>query len=304
MNDPEMPEILRRYKVIILPNSTRLTEHECRLFDDYVRSGGHLIATYRSGLGDEGEGAAAKFGLTSLGVTELETMRDNMRSAYFRIAKGEFDFPATQLILLDQGYLYSKTKPGSETRLHLIPPQRYGPPEKCYPDLETDRPGVIFYRYGQGETAYLPWQPDSLYYRHSLDEHRRLIQQLINRYDPQPLIVTDAPPQVEITVHHQEEKQRILIHAVNFSGNQGTSYHEPIPIQGLRIGIRLSKANVHKIQALVSGQSLTPLTMEGTSANQDGSELKAPFNGDYLWFEVPLFKYFEAIAIEQDDYLI
>ncbi len=281
MNDSDIATCLRRYKVIILPNAVRLTEHECRVLDDYVRQGGRLIATYGSGLQWELGEFSTRFGLESLGVQELQEVRANMRSSYFRIAPAELNFPETRLMVLDQPYLYVSLKEGAQSLLRLIPPQRYGPPEFCYPDRESDRPGVIVYSFGKGQTAYLPWQPDSLYYKHGLEEYRELIVQLIGLNSSQPVLKVDAPPQLQVSVHYQPERHRTLVHLVNFSGHQGTTYHEPVVVHGARIKLRSSKSG--RVWAAWSGASLTQENDQG-----------------YRSVTVPPVNWFETVVFEED----
>ncbi len=47
------PELLRPYKLVILPSMTLIDEHNCEAIETYVREGGTLIATAETGLLDQ-----------------------------------------------------------------------------------------------------------------------------------------------------------------------------------------------------------------------------------------------------------
>ena len=47
--------------------------------------------------------------------------------------------------------LECRLEDGAEGYLGLIPSCMFGPPEKCYITEETDTPGLIYNRYGNGE---------------------------------------------------------------------------------------------------------------------------------------------------------
>lgn len=282
MGDPDIAETLRRYATILLPNAACLSRTECEALDAYVQQGGNLIATFATGLYDEHGARADRFRLACLGAEKLEAVRTDVRSAYLRIMPGELDLPDTRLMVLDQAYLYVTPREGAETLLRFVPPQRYGPPEKCYPDLESTRPGVLLYRYGRGRTAYLPWQPDALYYRHSLEEYRALIAELVDRFAPRPPVLLQAPRQLEVSIHRQPAHGRTVVHVVNFSGHQGTAYHEPVAAHGVRVGVRCEPGEqAGRVWEAVTGTTLGPMIDSG-----------------YVWAELPPVRHFAAVVFE------
>jgi hypothetical protein len=63
------PELIDRYRVLVLPNLSVLTATQCSALRAYVERGGRLVATYETSLYDE-NGRRADFGLGDLfGVT-------------------------------------------------------------------------------------------------------------------------------------------------------------------------------------------------------------------------------------------
>lgn len=286
INERDTDELVRRYDVMVLPNVACLSDEHAALLDRYVEAGGGLVATYETALFDETGAERPVFAVKSLPVERVEFRKESMRSAYLRVGEGELPgFENTRLVLLDEGYLYVKTKDGAESSLRLIPPQRYGPPEKCYPDLETDWPGIIWGRYGKGRVAYIPWKPDRLYYRHGLVEHSKLLVTAIDRVNRsgRRQIVTNAPPHVEVTIHQRQQDgndARYVLHLVNFSGNRGTAYHDPIPIHDIHVEVALP--------GQVSRARLSVLNSPVSISEHDGR----------IAFDVPKLGLFEAVVFE------
>lgn len=234
---------LDRYDTLVLPNVAVLDDEQCAVLDAYVERGGGLVATYDS-AGFDGDGnARQQLGLRSLGAARVLARRDGagaMRSAYLRLTQRE-DLPGADdadLVALDRAFLYVEPRAGATVSLPLIPPSRYGPPEKTYWEIETDQPGRLAYQFGKGKTVYFPWPIDALFFDLSLPEHRGLLAQAVAqtaRGGRQ--IITNAPPQVEVTIGEQEEIGRTILHLINYSGHQERSFHDPLEIRDIRLEV-------------------------------------------------------------------
>lgn len=246
---------LQRYSVIVIPNAANLSDRECKLLDEYVRSGGRLLATYETGMYDERGLLREQFPLKSLGVTRVEWVENDVRSAYIRIDESQFPgFEKTRLVILDEGYVYVEAQEEAKPRFRLVPPSRYGPPELCYPLETSGRPGAIEYVFGDGKAIFLPWPVDKLYYRHGLEDHRKLIANLITELSPEARILeTNAPPQVEITVYRQETNYQLRL--VNYTGHQQTAYHPPVAVHGITVSFNLPD-KPKEVKALVTGSEV------------------------------------------------
>ncbi|HEX5417087.1 MAG TPA: alpha-amylase family protein, partial [Chloroflexota bacterium] len=159
---------LARYEALVLPNVAALDDEQTAALDQYVENGGGIVATYDTAAFD-GEGKArAELGLRALGGRRIVARREGpgaMRSGYLRVTRPE-DLPgsdATDFVALDRAFLYVETRPEAVPSFALIPPSRYGPPEKTYWDVETDYPGLLWHRHGLGQTAYFPWPIGALF---------------------------------------------------------------------------------------------------------------------------------------------
>lgn len=239
LGDNDILERLSRYELLVLPEVACISDIEADILDKFVEEGGAILATGSTSLYSNKGDWRGKYGLRCLGVSHPRFIREDMRSSYFRTDDME-EFGETHLIILDGPYIYASLKDEAYTSLKLIPPQRYGPPEKCYPDLESDNPGVIWNNYGRGKTAYLPWRVDYLFYRHRLVDYSKLFDIIVKKLlRSGGQIATTAPPQVGISIHRQTSTGNYLIHLVNFSGNNNTAYYDPIPIQKIILNIKV-----------------------------------------------------------------
>ena len=276
--------LLGRYDAILMPNIACMSDAETECLDAYVAGGGVLLATGETGFyGPRGEHRRTP-ALTCLPIGEVGLIRDDMRGAYFKIRDGELDLPGTTLLCLDGFYVYAAPRAGATPLLELIPPQRFGPPELCFPETASELPGALSQTSGKGRAVYLPWLPEFLYYRDSLPDHRHLITHLLaGEIPPQPCVLK-GEGLVELTIHEQAGTGRTLVHLVNFSGQRNNLYEAPITIHGLRLGVRQEQPVA--VRALVAGADLAFGQAE-------------PDVSGYLWINLPPLRAFEAILIER-----
>jgi hypothetical protein len=213
-------------------------------------------------------------------VVGMPSLRQNLRGGYFRIRDGELPLPETRLLMIDGPYHVAAAKDGAERLLSLLPPQRFGPPELCFPDVDGDAPGVIIGKHGKGTVAYLPWHPESLYWRDSLPDTRTLIAELLTRdLEPAPARL-EGRGSLELTVQRQAATGRILVHVINYGGQRNNLYEDPAAVHGLRLGVR---GVAGPGAALVAGAEVAP-------------ESADPDKNGYIWYSLPPLEAFEAIV--------
>ena len=228
------------YGLLIVPNATRLAAAACATLNEYVRLGGNLIATGAPPLGS----TAADTGLCSLGADRYGATRETVSNSYFRVRDGDRDGayglrgPALdQIDLLPvEGRLWHVApRDGAVTQLGLIPPEDYGAPEQTYFTLETDHPGVLWHRHGDGTTAFLPWEPDRAWFDTGSEALGALLDTLVTALAPPQPVEVDAPETVELTAHRQRGTGRLLVHLVNGSGGTPPRWSAPVPVHGVTV---------------------------------------------------------------------
>ncbi|GLQ10640.1 hypothetical protein GCM10007913_25720 [Devosia yakushimensis] len=278
---PGGAEVLAQYEALVLPNVTCMSEAEAKVIDAWVKAGGVLLATAETSLYDHKGAMREKPALESLPITDRPMVRHNMKGAYFRVAPGELPIgDDVKLLMLDHSYYVAEPVGGVETVLKLLPPQRFGPPELCFPDYESDMPGAIIGSHGKGKAIYVPWHAEALYYRDSLQHTRTFLVDLIQRHIAPAPVKVEGRGSLEVTIQSQKETGRTLVHLVNYGGQRNNLYEEAPALHGLRLGIRDVEGAA---QALVAGKTIEP---EGPADDQG-----------YLWYILPPVDAFEAIQI-------
>jgi hypothetical protein len=179
--------------------------------------------------------------LRALGAVRVIDRSTDVRSAYLRVTDAD-DLPgaeAGRLVMLDQAYLTVEPREQARPSFAFVPPSSYGPPEKCYWNIETGHPGLLWHRHGDGRTAYLPWPVGRLYYEVGLPEHRRMLARAVHKARAGRAPVTsDAPPQVELAAGRNAD--RTVVHLINYSGHCGRTFHEPLTVADITIRFRAS----------------------------------------------------------------
>jgi hypothetical protein len=187
-----------------------------------------------------------------------------MRSAYLRVHEHDTlpHLRDTDLIFLDGAMRFVEARPGATSSLTLVPPCTYGPPEKVAIDrVESDVPGVLWYDYGDGRSAYMPWGIDVLYHQHSSPGHDGLYYSVLRALCPQPQVLTAAGPQLELGLFAHRDRGYVL-NLVNLSGHHGTAFFAPVSMHELEVRVLLS-TKVRTARSLQLGQEL-PLRQEGS----------------------------------------
>ncbi|WP_248930669.1 family 10 glycosylhydrolase [Paenibacillus hamazuiensis] len=251
LQSPQIEEKLKRYKLLILADQRSMSDSAVEAVDRFVEQGGKLLATGFSSTCDEKGHPLGRIRLQSIGTKEFE-LKPKVQGAYFRIREADKStlrgFEQIDLVYLYGEALECKLEEGAEGFLGLIPSCMFGPPEKCYITEQTDTPGLIFGRYGKGESAYIPWGLGAHYEKLSNHGHARLLmaalRDVLGHREP---LQADASPLVEVTFHRGPSRR--LISAVNGSGQLGTAFHAPLPVRNIRFTLR-ADAKPSRVHAL------------------------------------------------------
>lgn len=307
------PEALhRRYSLLIVPNAARLSREACAALDQYVALGGKLIATGAPPLAeatDTSAGSAA--GLRSLGAAAILAARDGVSNSYFRIAAHDragagaalADLDDIDLLPVEGRVWHVAVSEGAVGQLRLIPPEPYGAPEQTYFTVETDQPGIIWRRHGDGLTAYLPWEPDRAWFETGVPALGALLEALSAHCAAPPVVSLDAPETVELTAHRQRTSGRLVIHLVNGSGGTPPRWADPIRVRDLTLRFTwaaTAPGAVPRVWATRAGTALPVMPVDGTGVGRPaGPDVTrdTSHTGSYE-STLPALDLFEMITIE------
>ena len=253
---PNEDEILGRYPLVILPGAMILDGQARGALERYVKAGGNLIACGEAGFYRPNGLMWEHPAMDCLALDRVRACRQ-VRNAFFK-TDGCRVLPAlddVDLISLNGNMVYADYKNEAKCWLPMEAEIEYASPEQEEFLGLTGQYGLAMLAYGMGKTAYIPWEPARLYHTFGQEDHARLLGDLITFMLPSgPVLSTDAPPQVEITLHRQATTGRIIIQLVNQSGHDGVAFHAPIPVGPIHIALRM--VNAKRAAAHRNGQEL------------------------------------------------
>lgn len=178
------------------------------------QNGGTLIATFETSFYDEWGNKRAEPALSELLGVNIEGIEGPCNLDYFEKGEGLlFEGISTALIPSPRFRIKSQVSRGKILSLYREKfPARYQP----LPPL-SNHPAIVENSYGNGRIFYFCGNIDEAYLEFHFPEHRRLMVKPIEIFGT-PLIITDAPETVEVSIRNQETKNRVMLHLINFTG--------------------------------------------------------------------------------------
>ncbi|MBP7402793.1 MAG: hypothetical protein KBA30_09270, partial [Clostridia bacterium] len=225
---------LGKYDILILPDLAEIGDEEARILDGFVAAGGRMLCTGRTGSRDGGGEERKAHALACAGMRGRGLPQD-ARGAYFRLddaERGVFTrFDGVRLVAIDGDYVYASYDDDAERLLRMVPPQPFGPPERCYPRFPAgENPGAVLMRYGAGVCLTVPWFPGRLFHRQGYPNTMMFVLDLLeNRLGVRP-VRTDLPPMAEVTLTRTAVPGTTLLHVVNQTGHFGNSFYPPVTL--------------------------------------------------------------------------
>jgi hypothetical protein len=217
------PEIVDRFKTLILPNIAALSDDQCQQIRGFVNRGGSLVATYETSLCDEWGNPRSNFGLADLFGVDFTGEREGpMKNSYLHL---EGDHPILAGLQEAQRIINGVYRLGVKTReqfpvtpVTLVPAYPDLPMEEVYPrQVKTDIPEVFLRKIeGGGRIAYMPWDIDRSFWEVLCMDHGTLLANTIKwATDEDEPAVVKGPGVLDVAVWRQ--KSSITVHLVNLT---------------------------------------------------------------------------------------
>ncbi|MCX7796607.1 MAG: beta-galactosidase trimerization domain-containing protein [bacterium] len=275
LDEKGIEEKLKEYEVLILPNVACISNHTAEIIKEWVKNGGILIATFETSFYDEWGNKRSEPVLSELFGVNIKGIEGPCNLDYFDRGEGPlFERISTKLIPSPKFRIKSQITSGKVLALYREKfPARYQP----LPPL-SDHPAIVENKYGDGRILYFCGNIDEAYLEFHFPEHRELMVRLIELFST-PLIITNAPETVEISIRKQDSKNRIILHLINFTGEMTRPMNRTIPIYDIVINLPWIK-DTKKVILLSEKREVNHRLENGLS------------------FTVPKLDVYEAIAIE------
>ncbi len=241
------------YATIVVPGVDTMSDELAERLDRFADAGGTLVVTGQSSFRDPFHTPRPAPALRSLGIEEVLSIRDDMRSSYFKLIDkaGFARFDDTELIYMDGFYVYARYAEDATCRMQLIPPHNFGPPERCYYDLIVDHPGFVIHPYGTGRAIYVPWLPGALFHRQGHPNTAWFCADLLEGFAGVEPLGGTLSPQVEGALLEADDGSYQLLSLVNGSGHFGTSFYAPEPMTDVEVVVGCAR-EPHRVEGLVA----------------------------------------------------
>ena len=216
-----------RYPVIILSDQRRLRDDLVVALDGYVREGGGLLVTGRTGTLDGDFQPSGRFALSELTGVE-PTGQEVQPHCYLHVtdpALVEKRLPMPYLID-GEGLLARAVADGVETLAELWRPYLRGDGKPLLtwspPGGPTGHPAITFRRVGAGAVAYVAVDVFRAYHVKNVWPLKHVIAALIRRLTPDFPVCLESPAWLEVALAEQTTAagRRTLVHLVNHHGNR------------------------------------------------------------------------------------
>jgi Hypothetical glycosyl hydrolase 6/Beta-galactosidase trimerisation domain len=240
-------EDLGRHKVIVLNNVELLSNKETTALCDYVRFGGGLFVTHRTGLRDERFQKRENFSLADLvGADYLET--PDLATSFIVVGENDRKEGFFTKVHLETPYFevhgppcYVKPREGTrfiakigqprrpynedgQLSIGLPPVMQLIDPKEIRqfnvgflysPEIVTDLPVIVLHEYGRGRVAYCAAVP----FYDTVEDLHDLIVALVNWAAGGKLdntVASNAPGPVEIITMEQSAWNRSVVHVLSW----------------------------------------------------------------------------------------
>ncbi|MBQ8596186.1 MAG: hypothetical protein IJ409_00210 [Lachnospiraceae bacterium] len=238
------------YQTIILPAVSALEESTLKALEN---SGAVIIGTAAALING---GEEEIFGCKVLSKIE------KIRSSYMLTQPKEIfvSFKDRDWVYLDKEAYLIETVAENQNYLPFVSPSMYGPPERCFGHQVTENACVSV---KAGKSIYYPWRVGSLYYEQGYEDFKQIFMDVFRAHAANAQEITvEAPPCVEVFYHQYGEGQ-YLLQFLNYSGFNGMTFYDPLPIGRIKVKIKGWGKEEKELEVSLDGlYKAIPLTCE------------------------------------------
>jgi hypothetical protein len=240
VTDEDLEEKIDDYKAVILPDQRYISTGLADALQRFVRRGGGLIATYRTGTLDErlepreGSVLAEVLGVRLEGECPgysagPDTPNDLGPHAYFELADERLRADVLRMPIQVFGSFACARSEGAETLARLRGIYLRGDGHYLLnsspPGEDTGYPAITLNRFGQGRAAYIC---GNVFFGYLMDSEwnlKHIIRNLLNLVLPEKLVEIEGPNRVEVVLT-QRGRER-MVHLINQDGDRPLAGSHP-----------------------------------------------------------------------------
>jgi hypothetical protein len=270
-------EHIGRYSLLILPNAACTGKAADDRLREYVRSGGNLIASFESSLGDENGRRLDDFSLSDLfGVRLLRSpLKPYPHFYFFRKDAWPDIFSDIQPELLPAPLISCEI--ALRTAKSVSP---FSVKLKGWDGSEilpSEFPAVTINEFARGRVVYLAGAFGEQYWKYKQHEIRILLRNFFRLLSLPLISLKNAPETVEV-VHRHTRDGREVITLINYSGGLHRPYESLRLLENIELRVKTVKTRVNALKASLL--------------------LQPRRDGDWLTVRIPRLEVFETLVLE------
>lgn len=250
-----------KYKVMILPDIITLDETLRNKMEDFMRKGGQVLLSHKSGMDRKETG----FVLQGMGVElvgEAEYSPDYVLAGE-PISQGLLQ---TEYVLYDRG-MWVKPQTGTEVLAELMNPyfnrsyKHFCSHFQTPVEKKSGYPAVT----RNGGLIYFTHPVFSMYYKHGYRPYKLLVLNSLKLLLQEKTVVTDAPTTAQILLNHQPTQSRYVAHLLHYIPERRSEaidiIEDIIPLYNVKLEVKLPQ-KPGRVYLAPSGKALD-FTYEG-----------------------------------------
>jgi hypothetical protein len=227
------------YRLLILPDKVPVSGELAEKIGDYVRTGGLVIASHRSGLNEE----ANAFALDELGVSLAGEARYNPD---FVIPRGEIGkgLPETEHVMYLRGMHVERTG-NAETLVDANKPYFNRNWRHFCSHQHAPSSGLVAYPaiVRKGGCIYFAHPVFTQYHDCAPLWCRKLVLNAINMLMPDPRVIVEGPSTMLAMLNEQTLENRLVLHLLHYiPERRGTAFdtiEDIIPLRNVHVSLRM-----------------------------------------------------------------
>lgn len=268
---------LRKYDLLILPNSSCLKKDAVDKIRNFVRNGGNLISTFETSLYNESGKKLDRFQLNDVfGIEDSSDIFGPLKWDY--LSPNEDNHFALKGI--NQRYINAplfglRIKTKAKVPLYFckpLPGSYSGSPEV------SDFPLMIQNNYNQGNSIYFAGTFGGSLFKYHFPEYYQILNNLVSGLSKTLIRLENTPSSIEVNL--RKKGNSIFLYLINFTSEMRRPIQKIIPCYNLKIEVLL-KEKVKRVNALWCKK-----------------EIKFTIKEDSISFELPVIEDYEVIEIQ------
>jgi hypothetical protein len=246
---------LSAYKTIILPDVIPVSERLKTKLQQYLRSGGSLIASFESGLDPDKK----EFALPELGVSMVG---EAPYSPDFIVAKGPLakNLPDTELVMYLKG-LQVKPRSGATVLLDTDVPYFNREWNHFSSHRHTPSSGKVGYpgAVRNGNSIYFMHPVFTQYNKNAARWCKQIVLNALDLLNPNPLVQHSGPSSVIALLNDQAAQKRSVLHLLHYiAERRGTDFdtiEDVIPLYNVNVSV-LPPRSVNKVTLVPQNENV------------------------------------------------